>query len=84
MEDTEQKDETLTVEITSNKPETSISLAQLSPKVASCHRKTKLYSQMMKKVLPPVNALIRRRNPAAEVPNYTKTFIVLMTEDKEF
>lgn len=38
----------------------------------------------MKKVLPPVNALISKRNPAAEVPNYTKTFIVLMTEDKEF
>lgn len=37
---------------------------------------------MKKKVLPSVNALISRRNPAVEVLNYTKTFIVLMTEDK--
>lgn len=83
-EDTEQRDETLPAQITSNKPGTSVPPAQLSPRVAGSHRKTKLYSQAMKKTLPPLNDLISKRNPAVAVSNYTKTFIVPMEEDKEF
>lgn len=36
----------------------------------------------MKKVLPPLNDLISKRNPAVAVSNYTKTFIVPMKEDR--
>lgn len=38
----------------------------------------------MKKILPPLNDLISQRNPAVDVSNYTKTFIVPVKEDKEF
>lgn len=48
-EDTEQKDKTLPAHITSNKPGTSVSPAQPSPRVAGSHRKTKVYSQTMRK-----------------------------------
>lgn len=81
---TQNKRMSLPTQITSNKPGTSVSPAQLSPRVAGSHRKTKLYSQAMKKILPPLNDLISKRNPAVAVSNYTKTFIVPMKEDKEF
>lgn len=77
------KDKTLTAPASGDKPGASVSPAQLSPEAASCPRKTKVYSQAMRKVLPPVNVLISKRNPAVEVPGYTETVIVLVTEDKE-